>query len=304
MNQCRQILLVFFLTHIACLHLLWELRSYSSSLVFSFSGPSVEVLPSSTLWMVQSFLREGQPRYLSLWCDFCYIVLLRVVFLFSWDTLFYFLFHPRMFDGDCFQHSQVLVNFLFVDCSNFFLIWYFFPFRNWLFFVLIISMVYFSMPNFIPISVLYILVVCTRVSNSFSSSFFFSLEAKFSQFQLMVFHWSLPDSKSLQLSRTLLSISADLNSPVVWNVSILPQISSLPCLFTRPSGTVQSTPTTIRCIHYFHVLSSLARSKYLSIYSLSFIFSLQSVVTAKSTRWQVLFFFLINTKSGLLSGIW
>ena len=33
--------------------------------------------------------------------------------------------------------------------------------------------------------------------------------------QLMVFHWSLSDSKSPQVSRTLLSIPGDLNSTVV-----------------------------------------------------------------------------------------
>ena len=32
----------------------------------------------------------------------------------------------------------------------------------------------------------------------------------------MVFHWSLSDSKFPQVSRTLLSILADLNNAVVW----------------------------------------------------------------------------------------
>ena len=38
----------------------------------------------------------------------------------------------------------------------------------------------------------------------------------------MVFHWSLSDSKSLQVSKTLLSILADLNNVVVWMVSTRP----------------------------------------------------------------------------------
>ena len=41
----------------------------------------------------------------------------------------------------------------------------------------------------------------------------------------MVSHWSLSDSKSAQISRTLLRILADLNDGVVWIVSIRPPIS-------------------------------------------------------------------------------
>ena len=42
--------------------------------------------------------------------------------------------------------------------------------------------------------------------------------------KLMVFYWSLSDSKSPQVSRTFLSILADLITAVVWMVSILPLI--------------------------------------------------------------------------------
>ena len=41
----------------------------------------------------------------------------------------------------------------------------------------------------------------------------------------MVFHWSLSDSKSPQVSRTLLSILAVLNNAVVWMVSTRPPTS-------------------------------------------------------------------------------
>ena len=44
----------------------------------------------------------------------------------------------------------------------------------------------------------------------------------------MVFHWSLGDSKSPWVSRTLLSILADLNNAVVWMVSTRLLISSPP----------------------------------------------------------------------------
>ena len=41
------------------------------------------------------------------------------------------------------------------------------------------------------------------------------------QFHLVVFHWSLSDSKSPQVSRTLLSIRSDLNNAEIWIVLIL-----------------------------------------------------------------------------------
>ena len=56
----------------------------------------------------------------------------------------------------------------------------------------------------------------------------------------MVFCWSLSESKSSQVSRTLFSILAHLNSAVVWMVSTRPLISKSysPCinrLVTVPS---------------------------------------------------------------------
>ena len=52
-------------------------------------------------------------------------------------------------------------------------------------------------------------------------SFVFSL-----QHLLIVFHWSLGESKSSQVSRTVLSILVDLNNHVVWIISARPLISS------------------------------------------------------------------------------
>ena len=60
------------------------------------------------------------------------------------------------------------------------------------------------------------------------------LFASFShQLTLMVFYWSLSDSKSTQVSRTLLRILVDFDNPVVLVVS------------TRPLGIVPSAPKTI-----------------------------------------------------------
>ena len=61
----------------------------------------------------------------------------------------------------------------------------------------------------------------------------------------MISHWSLSDSKSLQVSWTLLSFLANLNNAVVWMVSTRPLISksSSPC--TNPLVTVLRATITI-----------------------------------------------------------
>ena len=87
------------------------------------------------------------------------------------------------------------------------------------------------------------------------------------QLTLMVFHWSLSDNKSPQVSRTLLSILAVLNNVVVWMVSTRPLISKSSSLFNNPLVTVPKAPITIGIIVTFKFHSffnSLARSGYLS----------------------------------------
>ena len=64
----------------------------------------------------------------------------------------------------------------------------------------------------------------------------------------MVFHWSLSDSKSPQVSRTLLSILAVLNNAVVWMVSTRPPISKSSSPFSNPLVTVANAPITIGII--------------------------------------------------------
>ena len=58
----------------------------------------------------------------------------------------------------------------------------------------------------------------------------------------MVFHRSLSDSKSPQVSRTLLSISAVLNNAVVWMVSTRPPTSKSSSPFSNPLVTVPNAP--------------------------------------------------------------
>ena len=59
----------------------------------------------------------------------------------------------------------------------------------------------------------------------------------------MIFHWSLNDSKSHQVSRTLLSIRVDLNNAVVEMTSIPAMIYRSFNLFSKPLETVPCVPT-------------------------------------------------------------
>ena len=86
----------------------------------------------------------------------------------------------------------------------------------------------------------------------------------------MVFHWRLSDSKSPQVSRTLLSILAVFNNAVVWMVSTRLPTSKSSTPFNNPLVTVQKAPITIGIIvtFMFHsFFNSQARSTYLSFFS-------------------------------------
>ena len=112
----------------------------------------------------------------------------------------------------------------------------------------------------------------------------------------MVFHWSLSDSESPQVSRTLLSILIDLNNIAVWMVSTRPLISKSFSSFNNPSVTVPRAPITISIpvTFMFHsFFNSQVRFHF-------FNFILWSAGTAKSTFLQVLFLFLIIIRSGCL----
>ena len=109
----------------------------------------------------------------------------------------------------------------------------------------------------------------------------------------MVFHWSLSDSKSPQVSRTRLRILAVLSNAVVCIVSTRPPTSKSSWPFNNPLVIVPNAPITIGTIvtFMFHsFFNSLARLRYLSFFSLSFRFVLWSARTAKSTILQLLFF--------------
>ena len=120
---------------------------------------------------------------------------------------------------------------------------------------------------------------------------------------MMVFPWRLSDSKSPQVSRTRLSILAVLSNAVVWIVSTRPLTSKFSRPFNNPLVTVPNAPITIGIIVTFmfnSFFNSLARSKYLSFFLLSFKFILWSAGTAKSTILQILFLLLIIMRLLLL----
>ncbi len=96
----------------------------------------------------------------------------------------------------------------------------------------------------------------------------------------MVFHRSVSDSKSPQVSRTILRILAVLRNAVIWIVS------------TNPNWYNR----------HFHVPQFFQFSSKVEVLILRYI--LWSTGTAKSTILQILFFFLlIIIRSGLLAGI-
>ena len=85
----------------------------------------------------------------------------------------------------------------------------------------------------------------------------------------MVFHWSLSNSKSPQVSGTLLSILSVLNNAVIWIVSTRLPTSKSSRPFNNPLVTVPRAPITIGTIvtFMFHsFFNSLARSRYLSFF--------------------------------------
>ena len=126
----------------------------------------------------------------------------------------------------------------------------------------------------------------------------------------MVFHWRLSDSKSPQVSRTLLSILAVFNCAVVWMVSTRPPTSKSSRPFNNPLVTVPKAPITIgiTVTFMFHSFFQFS-SKVQVLISLFTFFQFYSVVSWNSkvdNFADFLFFFfllLIIIRSGLLAEI-
>ena len=141
--------------------------------------------------------------------------------------------------------------------------------------------------------------------------YYLLLESFSHQLTLMILHKSLSDSKSPQVSRTLLSILAHFNNAVVWMVSLRPLISKSS---SRIGDSTKNTNYNWYNYH-FHVLQffqflSISSGTYLSFHFLSLLL-LWSVRTANSTILQVVsfsfffsfFFLLIIIKSSRLAEI-
>ena len=115
-----------------------------------------------------------------------------------------------------------------------------------------------------------------------------------------------PEFEWQRVTSALFCSLAYFNDAVVWMVSTCPLISksSSPC--TTLLVTALSTPITIGITITFmfpSFFSSLARSRYLSLFSLSFSFTLWSAGMAKFTTRQVRFFLLTITRFGCLAEI-
>ena len=122
----------------------------------------------------------------------------------------------------------------------------------------------------------------------------------------MVFHWSLSDSKSPQVARTLLSILAVLNNAVIWMVSTRPPTSKSSSPFSNPLVTVQNATIIIGLIvpcmfhSFFHFPSKV------EVLILLFTFFQFYYVVSRDSKVDYFAsspFLLIILKSGLLAGI-
>ena len=81
----------------------------------------------------------------------------------------------------------------------------------------------------------------------------------------MVFHWRLSDSKSPQVSKTLLSFLAVLNNAAVWFVSNRPPTSESSSSFKIPLVTVPKEPITIGIIVTFLIHSFFTHLSFLHL---------------------------------------
>ena len=94
------------------------------------------------------------------------------------------------------------------------------------------------------------------------------------------FHWRLSVRKTPQVSWALLSTLADLYYVAVWIVSTFPLFYKSSSPNINPLVTIPRTPITIDIIITFMLHSffnSLARSRYLFFFSLSFNFAKSAV---------------------------
>ena len=120
--------------------------------------------------------------------------------------------------------------------------------------------------------------------------------------QLMVFHWSLSDSKS-QVSRIFHSILAVLNNAIIWMVSTCPPTSKTSSSFDNPLVLVPKAPKTIGIIVTFMFHSFFQFPSKVEVLSLLFtFFQFYSVVSwdSKDDKFANSFFFFCWLLLGLV----
>ena len=144
----------------------YNMRSCVSSSTFLSFSLFVWVPPLSIVRRVLSILQEGLPWILSLWWDFSSKAWCPRIFLFFCGTIF-LLSLWSLYNGIGFQYSLILV-ISFSKNSYTVLIWQFNSFCCFSSVLFIISEAHFLMANSISVSWLYILLVCRKVSSSFS----------------------------------------------------------------------------------------------------------------------------------------
>ena len=111
----------------------------------------------------------------------------------------------------------------------------------------------------------------------------YSLRAFLPQLMLMVFHWNLSDSKSPQVSRTLLIILADLNNAIIKMLSTPPLTYKSSSPFINPLMTVPKVQMTIGIIITFMFHNSFQFPTKVQVLILLFIFfQFYSVVSQDS----------------------
>ena len=157
------------------------------------------------------------------------------------------------------------------------------------------------LPQFLSLCLLSVIIILFLFLNHYPCSFFFFfffflllllllLLLYFLQVFLFSVNWwsstrVTQTPTCLQVSRTLLSILADHNNAIIHEVSILSLTSYCFSSQFQLLGTVPSARTTIGIIItlMFHsFLSSLARSRYLSMFLLLFIFNVVRWTTTPS----------------------
>ena len=127
----------------------------------------------------------------------------------------------------------------------------------------------------------------------------------------MVFHWILSDSKSTQVSRTLLNILAVLNNALVWMVSTRLKTSKSSRPFNNPLVTVPRAPITIGIIVTFMFHSFFQFSSKVKVLILLFTFFQFYSVASRDSKvdnfanslFFLFFFLLVIIRSGLLAEI-